>query len=93
MRIKWLAAPLALALLLGACGSGDDSDGADASADSDGGDGGDEAAADDDAEPVTLSMWVFNGMGFDDMVARYQEENPHVTIEMQQTDTPIPTRR
>ncbi len=88
MRIKWFAAPLALALLLGACGSGDDNDGADASPDTDteGADGDDGAAADGDADPVTLSMWVFNGMGFDDMVARYQEENSHVTIEMQQTE-------
>jgi cellobiose transport system substrate-binding protein len=83
MRIKWLAAPLALTLLLGACGGGDDNDGADASPDTD---GGESASADGDAEPVTLSMWVFNGMGFDDMVARYQDENPHVTIEMQQTE-------
>lgn len=87
MRTKWLAAPLALALLLGACAGDDTSDasasgdgGGDGATNGDGGDGG------DDQEPVTLSMWVFNGMGFDDMVARYQEENPHVTIEMQQTE-------
>lgn len=86
MRIKWLAAPLALAMLLTACGGGDQNDDAPSASADEAEGSADDGGDDGDADPVTLSMWVFNGMGFDDMVARYQEENPHVTIEMQQTE-------
>ena len=92
MRIKWLAAPLALALVLGAC-AGDDNgttdeevETEDAAETDDDGDDGDGEAADADAEPVTLSMWVFTGMNLDDLVGQYEEQNPHVTVEIQSTE-------
>jgi cellobiose transport system substrate-binding protein len=77
MRTKWFAAPLALALLLSACGNGDD--GADPARDTDGGAAG-------DAEPVTLSMWQFTGVNLDDLVSQYEDDNPHVTVEIQTTE-------
>jgi cellobiose transport system substrate-binding protein len=94
MRIKWLAAPLAMALVLGACG-GDDDSGADpapddtaADADDDADDADDDAAAaDPDADPVTLDFALFGGFGLDDLIERYQTEvAPHVTINVQMAD-------
>ncbi len=93
MRMRWLAAPLALALVLGACATDDDNgadpapeDTTDAPDDAD--DADDEAAADPDAdaEPVTLSMWTFTGMNLDDLVSQYEEANPHVTVQIQTTE-------
>jgi cellobiose transport system substrate-binding protein len=82
MRSKWLAVPAALALLLSACGDGGNgSDTADGGQSTDGGD-----VADGDREPVTLSMWQFNGVNLDDLVAQYEEQNPHVTVEIQTTE-------
>ncbi len=85
-RIKWLAAPLALALLLGACANGEEGDAAEGAADAPETEETDGEAADGDPDPVTLSMWQFTGVNLDDLVSQYEDANPHVTVEIQTTE-------
>jgi len=61
-----IAAAVALAVALAACGGGTDDDGGEAAA---------------DGEPITLNLWTFGNFGYDDLIAEYQEDNPNITIE------------
>jgi ABC-type glycerol-3-phosphate transport system substrate-binding protein len=82
MRIKWLAAPLLLALVLGACSGGDGpADSPDPAADPS--DDGDDAPDPGDGEPVELTLALFGGFGLEPIVEEYMELNPHVTINLQ----------
>ena len=76
MRITWLAVPMTLALVLGACTNGGDA-----------GDGA-QAAGSEDGDPasITLSMWQFTGVNLDGLVAQYEDENPHISVEIQTTE-------
>jgi cellobiose transport system substrate-binding protein len=44
------------------------------------------ADADDKKEKVELSMWMFTGTGLEPYVEQYQQDNPHVTVNIQQQE-------
>ncbi|MBE1876909.1 carbohydrate ABC transporter substrate-binding protein, partial [Myceligenerans sp. TRM 65318] len=67
-RVAVTAGIATLALGLAACGGGNEGGEADETAGSD--------------EPITLTVATFNNFGYtDELLAKYTEENPHVTVE------------
>lgn len=92
-------APIAIAaLVLAACGDGDDApetpapDDAEEAVDDEVVDEGDEEedAADEDREPVTVTMW-FNGTPeahgavLEQLIPEFEDENPHITVDWELT--------
>jgi cellobiose transport system substrate-binding protein len=75
-RIAYVASTLALSLGLIACSSSNESGGTESTTDSSNASSG---------ENVELTMWAFPGMGLDEQIKKYQEENPNVTIKLQET--------
>lgn len=73
---KFLAVGAAAALLLAACGNGDDEPG-------------DEPSAEptDSDEPVTITVTTFGTFGYEDLYEEYMELHPNVTIEATNIDT------
>lgn len=59
-----------LAVSLAACSSGSSSDG-----------GGSDSGGD-----VTLTMWLWPGMGFAEKAKQYEEENPGIKIDIQEAE-------
>ncbi|WP_018932129.1 ABC transporter substrate-binding protein [Gracilibacillus lacisalsi] len=66
-----------LFICLAACSEDDESSGS-----GDNGSGGSGGSG----ENVELTMWVFPGMGIDEQIERYQEENENVTINIQEAE-------
>ena len=71
-KILYLLLLVGLVVGLAACGD-KDSGGSGGSKDS-----GDSGGSSD--EEVELTMWVFPGMGIDEQIEKYQEENPNIKI-------------
>lgn len=72
-RTTLLAATVTSALVLGACGGGEDGD----EAGSSGGEGGD----------ITLSVATFNEFGYEELLPEYEELNPGITVQHVKADT------
>ena len=70
-----IAALVALAVVLAACGGDADSGSTDDGATSDNG----SAAA--DGEQITLNLWTFGNFGYDELIEEYQDDNPNIRIE------------
>ncbi|SDZ24654.1 cellobiose transport system substrate-binding protein [Evansella caseinilytica] len=78
-KIGLTFAGLGLAFGLAACGGDDDGDTTDGdTAD----DGGDDAAAGE----VELTLWAWPGFGLQDLASEYEENNPGITINIQEAD-------
>ncbi|MFK5689066.1 ABC transporter substrate-binding protein [Ornithinimicrobium sp. LYQ92] len=74
-RTTLLAATVTSALVLGACGGGEDED-EDGAGSSDG-EGGD----------ITLSVATFNEFGYEELLPEYEELNPGITVQHVKADT------
>jgi cellobiose transport system substrate-binding protein len=70
-----IAALVALAVVLAACG-GDADNGSD-----DNGTATDNGSAAGDGEQITLNLWTFGNFGYDELIEEYQDENPNIRIE------------
>lgn len=66
-----------LVLLIGLVACSQDEEASDSD-----GDGG----SDSSEENVELTMWVFPGMGIDEQIEKYQEENENITIDVQEAE-------
>src|SRR5699024_11642392 len=73
-RFGFAVAGLVMILALAACGGGGDSD-SEGSGGSEGSDG-----------DVKLTLWAWPGFGLQDLVDQYEDENPGISIEIQEAD-------
>src|SRR5690625_807476 len=73
-RFGFAVAGLVMILALAACGGGGDSD-SEGSGGSEGSDG-----------DVKLTLWAWPGFGLQDLVDQYEDENPEISIEIQEAD-------
>jgi cellobiose transport system substrate-binding protein len=67
-----IAALVALAVVLAACG-GDADNGSD-----DNGTATDNGSAAGDGEQITLNLWTFGNFGYDELIEEYQDDNPNI---------------
>lgn len=77
-----------LVTVLVACNSDDTGSSSDSSEPNDAGESSDSSDSEgsSDGESVELTMWVFPGMGIDEQIQKYQDENPNVKITVQEAE-------
>ncbi len=70
-----IAALVALAVVLAACGGDADTGSDDSGATSDNG------SAAGDGDQITLNLWTFGNFGYDELIEEYEADNPNIKIE------------
>ena len=82
-----IAALAAMALVLAACGGGDNTPATgDADESNDATETTDDAEAAPSGDQITLNLWTFGNFGYDELIEEYEADNPGVRIETLQQE-------
>jgi raffinose/stachyose/melibiose transport system substrate-binding protein len=80
---KWIAAPVALALVASACGSDDDSSGSDSTSPAEEATEGTDSGGSDEQVTISIESWRTDDQAIwdDEIIPAFQAENPNINVE------------